>query len=209
MGERKIRSDKKREVAPYVNEAAYKLVNRISYICDLPIKTVGEMIGREALKSPEIMGLIGERFRRDFRLNEYHVFMGRSENKPFRQKWMEEKQRLHMKYYSFEYDRFSELAFSLDCSVSAAAGLLIQTSIQQKHILYPILSRGIIRQLDPKRIQQLRELCRYLDAYSSDHYITIPLVISEALTVGLQQAKKINKTFEEWNESFNKPNPPD
>lgn len=175
------------------------MVNRIGYICDLPIKTVGEMIGREALKSQDVMELIGKGFRRDFRFSESHVFIGRAENKPFRQKQMEDKQRLHMKYYGFEYDRLSELAFALDCSVSAAAGLLIHTAVQRKNILYPILSRGIIRQLDPKRVQQLRELCRYLDAYSPDNYITMPLVISEALMVGLQQSKKINKTFDEWN----------
>lgn len=108
-----------------------------------------------------------------------------------------------MKYYGFEYDRLSELSFALDYSGSAVAGLLIHTAAQRKIILYPILSRGIIRELEPRRVQQLRELSRYLDAYSPDHYITMPLVISEALTVGLQQSKKINKTFEEWNESIN------
>lgn len=45
---------------PYVSGDTYELVNRIGYICDLSMKTVGEMIGREALKSQEVMDLIGK-----------------------------------------------------------------------------------------------------------------------------------------------------
>lgn len=201
MRERKTRSDKKREVAPYVSAAAYELVSRISYICDLPMKTVGEMIGREALHSRETLEVISRCFRRDFKFNDNHVFLGRPENKPFRmQNLGEDKQRLHMKYYAFEHDRLSEIAFALNCSISMATGYLIQTALRRKEILYPILSRGIIRQLDKKRAQQLHELCRYMDTYSPDNYITMPLVISKALRIGLQESKKIEKTLNEWNQ---------
>lgn len=67
-------------------------------------------------KVSESPGVIRKNISPYFRFNENHVFIGLAENKQFRQKQMEDKQRLHMKYYGFEYDRLSELSF---------AGLLI------------------------------------------------------------------------------------
>ncbi|MGC6585133.1 hypothetical protein ACPV3A_09210 [Paenibacillus sp. Dod16] len=196
--ERKERCDKKRPVAPYISAAAYELVARISYVCDLPLKTVGEMLAREGLKSKELLDVIKLNFRRDFIVDDYQYCLGQAGNKPFRMTFEGEKYRLAMRFYNFEHERFAALAFALDCSLQMAVGYVIETALERKSIMLSVLSKGIIRELDPKRKEQLRHICRYLDKRSPEVYITLPMVMEHVITGSLSSQKKINKTIDAW-----------
>lgn len=203
MESKKTRSDKKRAVAPLIGDGYYELVSRIGYICDLPLKAVGEMIIREGIKSKKLVGEISKQFRRQFTMDGNHLYLGQLERPAYRTHERGECKRLYMKFYSFEYERFSDLAYALDCSCAAAVGLLIKSSLVNKEIMYQVLSQGIIRNLDASRIDQLKRFCRHLDSQSDDHYITLPAAVSHALYLGLSSQKKLNKTIDEWNRKVN------
>lgn len=199
IGERRVRCDKKRSIAPYIDRDTHEVINRLSYICDLPNKSVGEMLGREGIQSKLLLEAIRIHFRRNYKKDSNHIFLGDEMNEPYRTKGLgEDRHRLYMKYYNFEYDRFADLAFALDCSVSMATGLVIHTAIRRKDIFYTAMGRGIIRDLDFKRAQQLRDLCRSLDQESPDTYITMPLVLAHILQKGLLETQKIKDTMDEW-----------
>lgn len=63
---RKVRSDKKRTIAAPLEENIYELVAQISYICDRPLKDIGELLCREGIKSTKLIDTIKGKFRRDF-----------------------------------------------------------------------------------------------------------------------------------------------
>lgn len=141
-GERKERSDKKRAVAPYISSAAYEQVARIGYVCDLPLKAVGELLSRESLRSREILDVIKLNFRRDYIVDSYQYCLGQARNKPFRMEFKGEKQRLSMRFYNFEYERFAALAYALDCSIQMAVGYVIETALaKKKHYAFCIEQR--------------------------------------------------------------------
>lgn len=123
---------------------------------------------------------------------------GQADNKPFRTKIEGEKYRLAMRFYNFEHERFAALAFALDCSLQMAVGYVIETALERKSIMLSVLSKGIIRELDPKRKEQLRHICRYLDKRSPEVYITLPMVMEHVITGSLSSQKKINKTIDAW-----------
>lgn len=100
-----------------------------------------------------------------------------------------------MKFYDFEHERFSQLSYALDGSVQAATALVLTTAMMRKDIMYPILARFIQRDLDPKRTDQLRYLCRFLDSQNPEEYITVPAIISYAIGQSLQNNQKIKRTL--------------
>ncbi|MGG3278970.1 hypothetical protein [Paenibacillus solani] len=199
-GERKERSDKKRPVAPYIRAAAYEQIARITYVCDLPLKTVGEMLAREGLKSKELLDVIKVNFRRDFIVDDYQYCIGHADNKPFRMNIKGEKCRLAMRFFGFEHERFAALAYALDCSVQMAIGYVIETALEKKNVMLSILSKGIIRDLDPRRKEQLRRICRYLDQHSPEAYITLPMVMEHVIAGSISNQKKIKMTIDAWGE---------
>ncbi|MCQ6563872.1 hypothetical protein NNL21_34960 [Paenibacillus mendelii] len=173
------------------------MVSRISYICDLPMKSVGELLCRDGFQSRKMLEEIRVYFRRDLVYEDNHYCFGDSTKDPFR---IEDigSQRLFMKFYEFEHQRFAALAYALDCSVAMATSLLIRTAIKRKDIMYPILGDQIRKDLDIKRTKQLRELCRFLDARSPDDFITIPVMLAHAIDKCVQEGKKVKRTLQEW-----------
>lgn len=192
--ERKIRSDKKRTIAAPINENIYEHVAQISYICDRPLKDIGEVLCREGIQSIKLIDTIKGRFRRNYLHEENHLYLGDPQQAPYKVKPGVRK-RLYMKFYDFEHERFSQLSYALDSSVQAAAALLLTTAIRRKDIMYPILARFIQRDLDPKRSEQLRQLCRLLDAHHPDEYITTPAILSYAIGQSLQTNQKVKRTL--------------
>ncbi|MGE7828556.1 hypothetical protein [Paenibacillus sp. NPDC093718] len=196
--ERQERSDKKCPAAPYISDSSYEQIARIGYVCDLPLKAVGELLAREGLKSKDLIDVIKLNFRRDFIVDDYQICIGHQENRPFRMNFTGDKKRLAMRFYKFEHERFAALAYALDCSVQMAIGYVIETSLTRKNILLTVLGKGIIRELNQSRIEQLREICRFLDQRSPDVYITLPVVMAHILNSSLIDQKKITKTIAEW-----------
>lgn len=196
--QRKERSDKKKAIAPYIGAAAYEQIARIGYVCDLPLKTIGEMLARESLKSNELLDIIKLNFRRDFIVDEQRYCLGQAEKKPFRMAFVGEKRRLAMRFYRFEHERYAALAYALDCSLQMAVGYVIETALGRKDIMRSVLGKGIIRELDPKRASQLREICRFLNERSPDVYITMPLLMTDLISDSLLNQRKISKFINQW-----------
>lgn len=96
--ERKQRVDKKRAIAPYIEGPVYEQISRLSYICDLPLKSVGEMLAREGLRSRALIERIKRLFRRDFTVDEYHHCFGQPSNKPYRSVITTDHSRLFMRF---------------------------------------------------------------------------------------------------------------
>jgi len=194
---RKTRIDKKIPVAPFVSDEVMEVISQISYISDLPKKTIGERVIREGINSKAVLESINGLFRRNFSKNENHMYVGELDRDPYRENFTGGKDRLYMRFYAFEHGRLAELAFALDCSLQTAAGLIIKTAVQRKDILYPLLGQVLIRELDPQRQNQLRSLSRFLDARSTEAYVTSPMIMSYIVEQSLTDQQKISKSIEQ------------
>ncbi|PAD71334.1 hypothetical protein [Paenibacillus campinasensis] len=196
--ERKERSDKKKPISPYIDSSSYELVSLLSYICGLPIKTIGEMLAREGMKADAILDQIKVHFRRDFIVDEARFCIGHPELKPFRLKLPADKKRLAMRFFQFEHDRFAALSYALDCSVQMSVGLIIEKALSRKDILFKILSRGLIPHISPGRMKQIKVICSLLNDRSPEFYITSQMVIATLLKDSIQNQRKIDRTMDVW-----------
>lgn len=194
---RKTRSDKKMPVAPYVSSEVHEMICQVSYVTDLPRKTVGERLFREGIHSKALLDSIMGLFRRHFQRNENHMYVGDLDRSSYRPKIVGEKHRLHMRLIAPDHDRLTDLAYALDCSHQAAAGLIIETAILRKDVLYPMLGQIIVNELDPKRYNQLRSLSRFLDARSRDAYVTTPMIMSYVVEQSLMEQQTIKKSLDQ------------
>ncbi|WP_338709243.1 hypothetical protein [Paenibacillus amylolyticus] len=194
---RKTRSDKKIAVAPYVSSEVYEMVSQVSYISDLPIKSVGERLFQEGIHSRVLLDHIKGLFRRNYQRTGEHMYVGDLTLSPYRPNFEGEKQRLHMRMLTSYHDRLTDLAYALDCSNQAAAGLVIETAVMRKDILYPFLGQIIVRELDTQRYNQLRSLSRFLDARSKDAYITTPVLMRYIVEQSLNDQQKLNKSLDQ------------
>lgn len=197
---RKERCDKKRTVATWLDIECYDMIVRLAYILDMPLKDIGEFLAIEGVESSKTIEKIAKYFRRDFR-NDSTVYMGNLEISPYRIKVEGEKKRLYMRFRTDKYEKLSSLAFALDMDVAPAAGLLLQTMISSKEVLFPFLSRHIRKDLDDQRLKQLRLLCRYIDSNTPNEYVTLPMLLTYILKQCLEQGKtfkqKVRDYFEE------------
>ncbi|MEK4983591.1 hypothetical protein [Bacillus sp. FSL K6-6540] len=203
QGNRKVRSDKKRAIAPQIHLSTYEQIARIGYICDIPLKTVGELLCREGYGSYKMMDSLRGLLRRDLLYDDNHYFLGNMNNPPYRAS-KGEKRRIDMRFFDFEHARFAALSYALDCSVSTATGLILETAIRRKDLLHPILGRYIQKDLHPKRVEQLRQLCRQLDAISPNEFVTLPLVLAHIIDRSLREKTKVKSTIEKVMEQHQK-----
>lgn len=196
-GVRKARSDKKKAIAAPLDRNTIEQIAHISYVCDLPAKSIAEIICREGIRSTKVLQEIRGHFRRDLQYGENQCFFG-DMNKPSFKLPYRACKRLYMRYYQFEHDKFSTLAYALDCSVQVAAALLITTSMKRSNIVYPVLGKHIQMNMDKQRLEKLKSLCRQLDMQSQEEFITVPMVIAHAIRESLEKTVKVQNTLNKW-----------
>jgi len=194
---RRIRSDKKRAVSPYISLLHQDKIKKLSYITDLPKKTIGEVLIQEALKSNKVMSDIRVFFRREFAKDPDHLYLGDLSRKPYKLMFGVDKNRLPMRFLATDYNNLAALAYALDCSVSTAAALLLKIALKQND-LYILLGQAILKSMDKEEIQDIRMLCRILDKSSPEHYITVPLIISHAIELGMSKSERISSIILKW-----------
>ncbi|NOU81175.1 hypothetical protein GC101_20130 [Paenibacillus sp. LMG 31459] len=196
---RKTRTDKKRAVSPFISKDHFELIRKLAYITDLPQKSVGEILITEGMKSNKIISSLRVLFRREFAKDADHLYLGDLARKPYRCKLGTDKKRLPMRFLEKDFNNLASLAYALDCSISMAAGLLIKMGMKRDD-LYTLLSQSLLKRMNHEEIQDIRKLCRILDKNSPEHYITMPLLISHALELGISKGKSIKFIILSWKE---------
>lgn len=78
---RKVRSDKKQAIAPYIPDHERVWIHRISRRCELPEGEVGVHLVRIALRDERTMQFFSSYMKRDFRFTENIIYCGHKDAK--------------------------------------------------------------------------------------------------------------------------------
>src|SRR5699024_3276034 len=159
--ERKVRSDKKREIRPTIPVELYECIARLSYIIDMPIKDVGMLICKKGLYTTTVVECLSNHFRRDYWADNNVMYTGNVECSRYVFPKEISKRRITMKFYQSDHDKVARLAYSLDLTVSSATTLLLETSIKHTGVIDALVSRQARKKLDSKRMKQLREVVKF------------------------------------------------
>jgi len=160
---RKIRSDKKKDVKPFVPIELSECISRVSYITNRPIKSVAEELCVKGIHSNKVIEKLSGKFKRDFIFSKYTMFIGDNTVDNDRTlKIKGNKKRVTIRFQQTFYERLNELAYALDMSPSSTVSLLLQHSIKDTELVNHLIRRYVAEELDEKRMQQLKEVYRFV-----------------------------------------------
>lgn len=161
--ERKVRSDKKRDVKPTVSIQLKDTIFRMSYITNTPVKDVGEAICLHGISSKRVMDRLSENFRRSIRLGNT-MYMGSLDRPPLNRKGPAGKcERVSLRIKQADFEEISTLAFALDVTPSRATALLLDASIRDGDFINSYFEEYLKRQLDERRMTELKAVLKYLN----------------------------------------------
>lgn len=166
VGERKVRSDKKRDVQPTISVELKDCIYRLSYITNTPVKTVAEEICRDGIQNNKVLSYLSQSFRRDVRIDNT-LYMGEVERLSVRKRSANGKtERISIRFKSNMYENLSVLAYALDCSVARACGLLLDATVREVDFINEFVKRYLSEHIDENRMSELKKVLKYINANS-------------------------------------------
>lgn len=152
---RKTRADKKIHVAPTVPVETKEFLYSLAYLLDCPVKTLTENILVESSEDPQIMEQVSPYFKRDIKINN-DLFMGNVESRKV-EKLEGETARISIRLPQLFNDQLKGLSYSIGCSSSRAALLVIETSLNDSEFMLYVCGRFHGFKDNEKEIRRLIE----------------------------------------------------
>jgi hypothetical protein len=199
---RKTRIDKKRAIGAPLTKNQYERIFELSYLCELPMKTIGEALTLKGFEQDEIINTFQTHFRRNLTYKTNRFIIGSLDNNPYSSLGSQDK-RLSIRLKSSEYECISELAYAMDLSVQKATAAILTEVLNRKKILFALMAQLIKSNLDEVTVEQIRRISRHIDAKSPNEYITLSMVLGYALEKAIEEQKKIRLVLEGWMRSLN------
>ncbi|MFS1519662.1 hypothetical protein V1503_24865 [Bacillus sp. SCS-151] len=164
LKQRKVRSDKKREIKPTIPVSLKDCIYRISYITDQPVKDIAEQICRSGVVSIKVMDHLSEKFRRNLHLKATYYIGDMSRPSLRRRSTKEQKSRITIKFHQTDYENIKKLAYALDITPSAATAHLLEATIKEHDFFGKFLKGYLERKLDDSRMAELKKVMKYINS---------------------------------------------
>lgn len=162
--DRKVRSDKKREVKPNISISLKTEIERLAYILDAPIKDIGQHLCCEGVHDDEVITNLAPYFQRDVR-NGSTIFFGSYDNPSLRMASDEGlKERISIRFPLDQIEGIDLLAHTLNVPVARAAAILLEESIINVNVLNAVIHLCNKRTMQDKEVnRELKTLMRYVN----------------------------------------------
>lgn len=185
-GERKIRSDKKIPIGPFVSLSVYDSFEALKFITGQSIKQLGEDFLQEGIQSIKVLERIAPHFKNQFKLDDDNIYFGVAE-RGYREKGKMQKLRLQMRLSREFDDRLTYLAYCLATTKATAAGLLLRTSFMTGDILKKVVTNYVGYDLDRERVRELKRVIKFIQTYNPQAEETnLLLLFAHYIKTGLE-----------------------
>lgn len=175
-GQRKQRSDKKRDVKPTVKVELKDAIYRLSFITQTHVKDVAEQMVVYTLKDASTIDALSRSFRRDIRINNT-LYRGHIDNLRIPRRETGVCERLTLRLMRHDYESLSVIAYALDVNPTRACALLLDASMRDFRFINTYVSRYLSAQLTSTQMKELRNILRYVSA-DSDEQMTLTSLLS-------------------------------
>ncbi|KQY83682.1 hypothetical protein ASD24_29645 [Paenibacillus sp. Root52] len=194
---RKIRVDKKRAIAAPLTAAQYEKIFMLSYLCELPMKTIGEALTIKGYEKDEVVNIFQAHLRRNLTYKTNRFLIGHLDNEAY-VLFGKPKKRLTMRLRTTDHELISELAYAMDLSVQGAAASIITEVLKQEKIMYEIVAQLLRHNLDEATNEQIRRLANQINAKSPNEYITLSMVLGYAIEKAIEEQTKVRIILNNW-----------
>ncbi|OMF76673.1 hypothetical protein [Paenibacillus glucanolyticus] len=194
---RKTRSDKKRAIAAPLTAAQYEQIFMLSYLCELPMKTIGEALTMKGYEKDEVVGIFQAHLKRNLSYKTNRFLFGHLDNETYRL-FGKTRKRLSMRLRTTDYELISQLAYAMDLSVQSAAASIITEVLRKDKLMYDIMAQLIKNNLDEATNEQIRNLASQINMKSPQEYITLSMVLAYALEKAIEEQVKVRIILNGW-----------
>ena len=177
VGQRKERSDKKRDVKPIITIELKDAIYRMAYITQTPIKDVAESMVVHAVSEREIIDNLSQSFRRDVRIDNTLKY-GHIGNKRISKREEGERERITLRLTQRTYEVVAVLAYALDVSATRVCALLLDESMRDFRFINGYVSRHISDKITESQMRELRSILRYVNEDADDQMTLASLLSS-------------------------------
>lgn len=179
MGERKVRSDKKRSINPTVSLELRDCIYRLAFITETPIKDVIADILIEGSQRKKPMDHLSRYFIRDVRIGN-SLYMGDNQRIAVnRQSSSGKTVRISTRVTQGMYSDLEGIAYSMGSSVSKACALLLDATIRDVAFVNEFVRNYIEANVDAERMKELQKVLKYINAGNPyDERMSWPTLLS-------------------------------
>lgn len=163
VGERKQRSDKKRDVKPTVETPLRECVYRIAFITNTPVKDVAEAIVIHSLTNRKVLEYVTHYFSRDMRIDDT-LYRANPYAPAIIKRSDEKTHRITIRFKAEAYSVLRNMSYAMDCSVARACALLLEAGVKDGDFIDGFVRSYMERTIDAEQMQELRKLMRYVNA---------------------------------------------
>lgn len=161
---RKVRSDKKESVQPFISIELRDCIYRLSDITDVPVKDILETIIKDAISNKKVMDHVSQNFRRDLRINNT-IYMGNINRVSIKKSQVHgKKERVSTRVSGATHEQLKALHYALDCSVAMATALLLDANVKITDIVNRIVEQHLNENVDVETMKELRKIMKYIRA---------------------------------------------
>lgn len=188
MGERKQRSDKKKDVKVTVDVYLKDAIYRLAYLTQTKVKDACEQMIKFAMTDTDIINSIALHFRRDIRINSA-LYVGSTSNTRVDMRIQGEKERMSTRLTARDFEVLSAFAYALDVRPARAAAVLIEMTMRDYRFVNNYVKCYLHSNLDDKQMRELRSILSFINANTDEHFTWATLLSTIANEVSTPIAR--------------------
>lgn len=200
---RKVRSDKKRDVKPTISVDLKNCIYRLSYITDTPVKDVVEIICEKGLRTRKVIEYLSHYFRREYQFMST-IYLGDLGRESLQSKYQSGKnERITTRFNQATYEDIKSLSDALDVTPTKATALLLDASIRNTNLLNAFVKTYLHGTIDKNRMKELKQVLHYVNKnnpYNEDiSWFTLLSMIFEEVK---ENTTNVKEAIHTWMEKY-------
>lgn len=157
--QRKQRSDKKKEVKPYLVLSLKMSLKRLAYLTDGDLKNLTEAMVLYSIKDSDTISHFSKYFKCDIVLNNT-IYIGRLDNPQISKRDTEDTDRISTKFKAEDYEIIRALAHAMEISKARVCALLIRYTMNNMNFINEYVKNHLSKSLTEHQMKELRELLK-------------------------------------------------
>ncbi|MFJ7954310.1 hypothetical protein ACIQZG_22670 [Lysinibacillus sp. NPDC096418] len=156
---RKQRSDKKKDVKPYLTLETISSLNRLTYLTDVYLKDLAEEMILYSIKDSNTISQLSQYFKKEILVNNT-IYRGRLDNPQVSKRENKDTDRISTRLKADDYEVIRALAYAMDVSRARVCALLINASMNNINFVNNYVKKHLSKSLTEHQMRELRNLLK-------------------------------------------------
>lgn len=161
--QRKIRSDKKRDIKPTIPCELKEAIYRLSHITNTPVKLLGEKMCQYGFSNKRILDCLSPKFKRDIRIDNTFYRGDCARSSITKRTRNGECERITLRFRSQDYELINALAYAMDCTVARACAVLLELIFSDIDFIDAYVKEYLEDNLNRKQMNELKKVMNYIN----------------------------------------------